>query len=240
MYATLFLIFTLSICAAFIQRVSGFGFGIFVMMFFPYLLPSYGESTMLSGLLAGTTALFIAIRNWQFIEWKLIGNLLLFNLAASYISIEYMASLGNETLKRCFGVMFILVSLYFLLGDGKIRILRNRWSTPLLGMLSGIMGGMFAMPGPPIVLYCIERLENKRTYITTLQAFSVVLNIFYTIFRGTAGFFSESTLLWWSIGVCGAVTGSMLGEKLFKHIEGNTVKKIVYMFLLVSGIITVL
>ena len=60
-------IFLLGIVASFIQRVSGFGFGIFVMMFFPFFLPSYGESVMLSGLLAGSTALMIAIRNWKYI-----------------------------------------------------------------------------------------------------------------------------------------------------------------------------
>ena len=53
---TCIFIFFLTIVASFIQRVSGFGFGIFVMMFFPFFLPSYGESVMLSGLLAGSTA----------------------------------------------------------------------------------------------------------------------------------------------------------------------------------------
>ena len=59
---TLFVLI-LTIIASFIQRVTGFGFGIFVMMFFPFFLPSYGESVMLSGLLAGTTAFLITISN---------------------------------------------------------------------------------------------------------------------------------------------------------------------------------
>ena len=59
----LLFVFVLAVIASFIQRVSGFGFGIFVMMFFPFLLPSYGESVMLSGLLSGTTALLIVVRN---------------------------------------------------------------------------------------------------------------------------------------------------------------------------------
>ena len=48
METTYILIFILTIAASFIQRVSGFGFGIFVMMFFPFILPSYGESITLS------------------------------------------------------------------------------------------------------------------------------------------------------------------------------------------------
>ena len=80
---TLLSVFILTVIASFIQRVSGFGFGIFVMMFFPFFLPSYGDSVMLSGLLAGSTALMIAIRNWQYICWKLMGRVVVFNVVAS-------------------------------------------------------------------------------------------------------------------------------------------------------------
>ena len=47
-------IFLLSIGASFIQRTTGFGFGIFIMTMLPFLMPSYGEATTLSGLLAIT------------------------------------------------------------------------------------------------------------------------------------------------------------------------------------------
>lgn len=232
------LIFLLSVCASFIQRVSGFGFGIFVMMFFPYILPSYGESTMLSGLLAGSTALIISIRNWRYICWGPVLKLLLFNLVASFIAIRYMSTLDHFTLKKCFGVMFIVLALYSLFCNGRIAFIKNRWSAPILGLLSGVMGGMFAMPGPPIVLYCIERIEEKRCYITTLQAFSVILNIFYTVFRWVAGFFEDMILQWWCIGLCGVVIGSWAGKYLFERIDGSYVKKIVYLLLLVSGVIS--
>ena len=49
-------IFLLSILASFIQRTTGFGFGIFIMTVLPLLMPSYGEATTLSGLLAMTTS----------------------------------------------------------------------------------------------------------------------------------------------------------------------------------------
>ncbi len=240
MQTTFIIIFLLSICASFIQRVSGFGFGIFIMMFFPYFLPSYGESTMLSGLLAGSTALLITIRNWRYICWKPVFRLLVFNLVASFIAIRYMSTLDNLTLKKYFGIMFIILALYSLFSKRRLTFLKNRWSTPVLGTLSGIMGGMFAMPGPPIVLYCIEHIEEKRNYITTLQAFSVILNIFYTIFRYEAGFFGNMMLQWWCIGLCGVIIGSWTGKMLFERIEGNSVKKIVYLLLLASGVVSML
>ena len=94
---TLFVLI-LTIIASFIQRVTGFGFGIFVMMFFPFFLPSYGESVMLSGLLAGTTAFLITISNMHYVRWRMMGIIVLFNVIASFIAIEYMSSLCYETL----------------------------------------------------------------------------------------------------------------------------------------------
>ena len=237
----LLFVFLLTIVASFIQRVSGFGFGIFVMMFFPFFLPSYGESVMLSGLLAGSTALMIAVKNRKYIRWKMMGWVVFFNVLFSFLATEYMRSMSNSTLKQCLGVMLILIALYFFFGEGRMgKIFKSKSAQVTIGSISGIMGGMFAMPGPPIVLYCISTLENKREYVTTLQAFSVVLNVFYTFFRAKAGFYSDDTWLCWVIGIVGAVIGSSLGERCFEIISNRTLKLIVYGMMIISGLVAIL
>ena len=232
------LIFLLTIVASFIQRVSGFGFGIFVMMFFPFFLPSYGESVMLSGLLAGSTALMIAVKNWKFIRWRMMWIVTFFNVLFSFVATEYMRSLSNDVLKQCLGVLLTLIALYFLFGEGRMgRIFKSKPAQITIGSVSGVMGGMFAMPGPPVVLYCISTLEDKKEYVATLQAFSVVFNSFYTIFRFNAGFYSENTWLWWVMGIGGAVIGSLLGSRCFELISNQTLKRIVYVMMIVSGMV---
>ena len=241
MDTTLLYVFLLTIAASFIQRVSGFGFGIFVMMFFPFFLSSYGESITLSGLLAGTTALLIAIRNYKYIKWSIMWIIVLVNVAISYIAIEYMASVSNEMLKRCLGALLVITAIYFMLCDGKVKmIIRSRISQAVVGALSGVMGGMFAMPGPPVVLYCISAINDKREYIATLQAFSVVFNIFYTLFRANVGFFTENTTLYWSVGLVGLVAGAWLGSRCFEYISSTMLKRIVYIMMMISGIAAII
>ena len=238
---TCIFIFFLTIVASFIQRVSGFGFGIFVMMFFPFFLPSYGESVMLSGLLAGSTALMIAVRNWKYIRWKLMGIVTLFNVLFSFVATEYIRGMSNDSLKQCLGVVLILIALYFLFGEGKLgKVFKSKPAQVGIGSISGVMGGMFAMPGPPLVLYCISTLEDKREYITTLQAFSVVFNVFYTAFRIKVGFYSDDLSLWWVIGMGGAIIGSSLGSRCFELISNRTLKFIVYIMMIVSGVVAII
>ena len=237
---TLLFVFILTIIASFIQRVIGFGFGIFVMMFFPFFLPSYGDAVMLSGLLAGSTALMIAVRNWKYIRWKLMGGVVIFNIIASYLATEYMRSLGNNTMKQWLGVMLILIALYFIFSEGKIgRVFKSKLAQVTIGSVSGVMGGMFAMPGPPLVLYCISTIEDKREYVTTLQAFSVVINLCYTFFRFKAGFYSEDTWLWLLVGLGGAVIGSFIGSRFFELISNHTLKYIVYVMMIISGVVAI-
>ena len=234
-------IFLLATIASFIQRVSGFGFGIFVMMFFPFFLPTYGESVMLSGLLSGSTALMVALQNWKYIRWRLMGLVTFFNVLFSFVATEYMRGMSNDSLKQCLGVVIILIALYFLFGEGRMgRMFKSRPAQVTIGSISGVMGGMFAMPGPPLVLYCISTLEDKREYVTTLQAFSVVFNVFYTIFRIKVGFYSDDLSLWWVAGVGGAIIGSSLGSRCFELISNRTLKLIVYAMMIISGVVAII
>ena len=59
-----------------IQSVSGFGFAIFCMTFFPLLLGSYNTAVAVSGLCAATMAAFVAIRHRSHINIRLILPLL--------------------------------------------------------------------------------------------------------------------------------------------------------------------
>lgn len=241
MQSTHLLIFMLSIAASFIQRASGFGFGIFVMMFFPFILPTYGESITLSGLLAGSTALFITLRHWKHICWRSVAIIILFNIVASYFAIEFMASIGNDTMKRLLGAVLVAVSLYFLFWEKRVtNALQSNKAKIAIGTTSGIMGGMFAMPGPPVALYCIGAIKDKMQYMATMQALSVVFNIFYTSFRAQAGFFTQNTLLYYAVGIWGVIIGSLAGAWCFKRISRDTLKKIVCIIMIVNGIIAML
>jgi uncharacterized membrane protein YfcA len=164
----------------------------------------------------------------------------LFNLITSFLATEYMASLSNATLKRCLGVVLILIALYFLFGEGKMgRMFKSKPAQLSIGSVSGVMGGMFAMPGPPVVLYCISTLNDKREYVATLQAFSMVFNASYTLFRAKVGFYSDDTILWWIVGLIGGLIGTSLGTRCFEVISNRTLKRIVYVLMIISGVVAI-
>ena len=64
------LVFLMASGASLTQRVCGFGFGIFIMMLLPFIMPSFAEATALSGLLAIFTALVPAVRMVRQVPWR--------------------------------------------------------------------------------------------------------------------------------------------------------------------------
>lgn len=141
-------------------------------------------------------------------------------------------------LKKGLGLVLILIALYSLLFDGKLHISpESKWVQAIIGALSGITGGMFAMPGPPVVLYCIEAFHDKKEYIASIQTVFLISNCFYLLFRIKAGFFTTDLIGLWAIGLIGVGLGIFVGAKLFNKISGPMLRKIVYSMMLLSGVI---
>lgn len=95
-------IFLLSTGASFVQRTTGFGFGIFIMTMLPYLMPTYGEATTLSGILALTTSAVIVWRLKRFVTWQRLWVILLTFISHVYVSynVKYLAKSSNFHYKR--------------------------------------------------------------------------------------------------------------------------------------------
>ena len=164
-------IFAISLLASFTQRVSGFGFGIIAMTVFSFALPSYGEATALSGMLGALTSVVTALRMRRQVPWAKLLPILLTFLAVSFFAVLFVSKVGSSEMKKVLGVVLICVSLYFFFLSEKIRLRPSLGVQLGLGSLSGVMGGLFAMQGPPAVVYFISSI-NWTNGVSFLHLFS--------------------------------------------------------------------
>lgn len=233
---TIFLVL-MCIGAAFVQRVSGFGFGIFIMTVLPYLMPSYGEATTLSGLCALSTSLVIAIRHRKYLKWNKLWFLMIVFLISSFFAVHFVSQAGDGLLKTFLGIMLIIASLWFFLLAGKVHLKPNKPTQTILGTLSGIMGGLFGMQGPPAVLYFVETTETKEEYMAIAQTYFLIGNVMMTLYRAYYGFLTTTVLTDYCFGIFGVIVGTILGSYAFKRMSLPTLKKIIYAYMAISGII---
>lgn len=226
--------------AAFVQRTTGFGFGIFIMTMLPHLMPSYGEATTLSGLLAMVTSAIIVWRTRRNIEWqKLLPILTVFAVVSVFV-IEFLSIMRNEMLHKILGITLIMASLYFLFLNDKIKVKGSLPTQTSLGIISGLMGGFFGMQGPPAVLYFLAVSDSKEKYIAIAQAYFLIGNIIMTLFRLNAGFFSKTVVINWIVALPAVIIGTYLGTLVYKRIQMPLLRKCVYIYIGISGILALL
>jgi len=229
-----------SCVGSFIQRVSGFGFGIFVMTVFPYLLPSYGEATALSGMLAGSMSIVVSMRMRKHIVWREVLPILTVFTVISFFAVGAVANIDGKLLRHILGGILIMISIYFFFFSEKIRLKPTLPVQGTLGVIAGIMGGLFAMQGPPSVLYFLASCETKEKYIAHSQVYFALGNLMMTFFRAGNGFVTSAVGIAYGCGIMGVALGTYIGAKIFIKVPHKVLKKIVYAYMAVSGAVALL
>lgn len=233
-------IFLLAVGASFVQRTTGFGFGIFIMTLLPFLMPSYGEATALSGLLAMTTSALIAFRMRQFITWKRLIPILTTFIIISAGAICMLTRLHDDILRKVLGIVLIITAFYFAFFSRKIKLKTTLPYQIGAGSISGIMGGFFGMQGPPAVLYFISSEPDKNHYMAMVQTYFLIGNAMMTIVRASNGFVTATVGKSYVFCLAAVLTGTLLGSWTFKRIPGKVFPYVVYSYIGISGLIIIL
>ncbi len=236
---TAVVVFIAPIIAGFIQAVTGFGSGIFMMVFFPALFPILGASALSSSISLPATC----VQAWNYRKisaWKLTLLPSAVYIFMSSVSILLAPYLPTAILKKTFGVVMILLSIYFLTISGKMKIKANMVSATICAMISGFMGGLFGIGGPPMVIYFLAALDSKEQYLGTLQSFFFITGAYTFIFRIINGIYTVDLIPYSILGVVGILIGTKVGRKVVDKINAETMKKLVYLFLGFAGLTNVL
>lgn len=232
---TMIFLFLLSIGASFVQRTTGFGFGIFIMTALPFLLPSYGEATTLSGLLAMTTSAVVSFRMRRQLHVRRLLPILLTFMVVSAAAIFCLKRMDDILLRRILGVVLIQVSIYFAFFSQRIKIPATIPTQLTAGTLSGLMGGFFGMQGPPAVLYFVSASKDKNEYMALAQTYFLCGNLLMTAVRAYNGFLTKAVGISYLYGLGGVVIGMSLGAFVFKRIPNKIFRYIVYAYIGISG-----
>lgn len=246
MDSQIFLLLLMSCGAAFVQRVSGFGFGIFIMTVLPYLLPTYGEATTLSGLLAMVTSIMIVARTWRFICWPRLLPILATFLVVSFFAVRFVAYADPSTsagealegmLRRGLGCVLIFASVWFVWLKDRVKLPTTLPAQIGMGTLSGVMGGLFGMQGPPAVLYFVATNSTKEGYIAMAQTYFLVGNLAMTFFRARCGLLTPTVLTCWCWAVPAVVLGTWVGSLVFRRISLPILRMMIYIYMAISGVV---
>ena len=223
----------------FVQRVSGFGLGIFTMLFLPHFLPSHTAAATISCLFSCGTSTYNAVRYRKDIPYKTVLPLLIAALITIPIAVYFSVLISKNVFEILFGVLLVALSFYFLFFDKNVHIKESTKNGFLVGALGGALNGLFSTGGPPVVLYLTHATKENKTYFAAIQFYFCLTNIYATVMRAVNGAINSEILLYAIIGFIGCLAGDFLGKIVFDKLNPEKLKKIIYIGMIVSGVLMI-
>lgn len=155
----------IALLAAFCQNLTGFAFGlILVGMTGALQIVSIADAANIACLLSIANSLLYLKKSPR----QSPGNLLmpalvssLIGLILGYISLSWFSVHGLNTLRLILGVSILASAIALLMINSNARQLSGKKKTLAAGFLTGILGGMFATPGPPLVYHLYSQPLDK-------------------------------------------------------------------------------
>ncbi len=223
--------------AGFVQRISGFGLGIFAMLFFPHIFGNPVTAAAVSCLCSCVLTVYNAVAYRRHIRWRLVLPPICAAAATIPLAVGTASLVPRREMTLLLGGVLILLSLYFLLFSRRIRLRPTLGGGLLAGALGGILSGLFATGGPPMVLYLAEATEDKTAYFASIQVYFALTNLYATAMRAATGALTLPMLGWAAAGMLGCLLGDGLGRLVFLRLDARRVKQVIYVGMLLSGVL---
>lgn len=232
-------LFVIGFVAAALQCTIGFGSAVIMINVLPFFLDT--RQTV-------AVSLFVCTLFPLYVIWKLRKKVrkdvfmpfLLPSLVCTVVATHFSTRIETSTMKVLLGFVFILLSVYFSFVAERIRIKPTKRNGILVGSLCGTLGGLFVAGGPPAVLYFAPALPDKEEYVATIQVYFWIINVVSLLTRVFSSAVLVADLKYMIITSLGAILGVVVGMKGMGQIEGILLKRFIYAFVGINGLVMVL
>lgn len=233
-------VMTLSaVAAGVIQSVTGFGSAILLMLAAPFFFDMVSAAAVSSSISMGL-GISLALRFRRHIQWELCALPALVYALCSVTAIRMVRGIDLDALTLAFGGFLMALSVYFFLFAPHISFPPNRKSGCLCAAVSGLTSGLFGIGGPLMAVYFVSASRDKESYIANIQCLFALTNIVSFVTRVTSGIYTPRLIPVTLLGLAGILLGQRLGLRILARMELKGMKQVVYAFVGLSGLLTIL
>ncbi|MHB1179672.1 MAG: sulfite exporter TauE/SafE family protein [Daejeonella sp.] len=164
-------IFVVSFLATLVRSTFGFGESLIAVPLFILFVP-IDTAVPLSVLISILVALVVVIQDHSQIHFNSAKWLIIFAILGIPLGLLILIY-GNEFwVKIGLGLLIILYALYAIFGKNSLSLKTDSklWLF-ICGFVSGVLGGVYGVNGPPLVVYGNMRNWSAKHFRATLQAY---------------------------------------------------------------------
>lgn len=227
-----------AILAGLIQSMTGFGAAVTMMLFAPHFFSMLRAPALVTAVCLGLSAMLVW-KFWRLIDLRRTTPLILIYSLTSMAAIQVAASLDLQVLTIAFGVFLTALALYYLVLAKAVTLRPTPVTGAVCSVAAGIGAGLFGTGGPMMAMYFINVVEDKQAYVANLQFIFAVTNFINVLARIQKGIYTVDLIPLTIVGILGINLGKVIGLRILDRIDIALMRKIVYGFIGLSGILTV-
>ena len=221
--------------SAFVQGLTGFGIGIFMMLFLPYMF-SYQTAVAITMICAIVMSCIILFKTRENVEIKKILPVVIPIVIMQIISTYFLFVLNDDVLTIALVVILLLFAGLFILSDRRWQIKASVPNSILAGCVTGVCN-MLGMSGPPLGYYYHGIFEDNIRYLANLQATLLITLTILLVQHIIQGNITLVTFEYSAIASVVCVIVLFPAMKVFKKLDRSKLTKIIIAFLIVMAII---
>lgn len=225
--------------AGYFQTVTGFGLGMIVI----------GLSSSLGIASVATVAAVVSLQmvansavalpgKLQHVHWPAVRAVLVGLLPAivgGVLLLDYLSASASNLLQLALGCLILYGGASMLLHPSHQTVLSSSKSFFVSGVLSGLCGGLFATPGPPLIYQCYRQPLPLIGISSMLILFFSLTSLVRTLFIALQGQLDTEILVLaaWSIPVIAVTT--YVGRRFPPPLSTVMVRRLAFLVLIGIG-----
>lgn len=227
-------IFAAAFIAGLVRGFAGFGTAMIY-------LPIAGQ--FLSPFAAITTMVFMDIiaplpnvpRTWRHAEPRDIGRLMMGFVIAMPLGLYTLTLVSPEVFRYTVSGIAIVL-LICLLGGFRYRGVLTKALVVFTGMLSGFLGGVAGVPGPPVILLYMASLAPSHVVRANNYLFLIMVNVALIPGLALFGRLEASAIALGLLCILPAAAGNYTGSRLFRPGYERIYRSVAYLVIALSAL----
>ncbi len=215
----------------------GFGAGLIAVGTLALVMPEIRDVVVMLLLINLPAELWVVWESRREIEWRQVLTLFV-GIAVGIPVGTWALDAGDPSiLLPMLGVLLVAVGTVFLAGRERPPRQHPAWSAPPVGLVSGILTGLFGTGGPPLIFYYQLSGVEKRVFRGNLMAIFMLMTLVRVPSYAAFGLITWPRL-WSSLAVFPAVLlGALIGYHVHLSLDERTFRRLVSVALVAIGIV---
>jgi len=225
----------------FIYSAIGFGSGMIAISLYAIIYGNIDIFVPFFLLLCLPVEFFISYKERKNIDFKEIGLLILYIIPSLVFGVYLLKNFSGDGIVFVLGIIIATLASYYLFFEKKIKFtFKSKLWLPFFGSISGVLGSMLGIAGPPLIIYFKSKNTNKSQFRLILLSIFFFMSILKLISYLSFGLYSEKIFLSFLLILPFSILGLYLGNFAHNKLSEETFKTITSLILLVSGIILII